>query len=52
MCLALHSISDENIKKTLTTNISVILMKNNTTYKIMPGVGTDVDLRMELNRFK
>lgn len=38
-------------KQMLGTDIGVILIKNDNSYKIIQGIGTDVDLIMDINGF-
>ena len=38
-------------KQELGTDVGVILIKNNNSYKIIQGIGTDVDLIVDINGF-
>ena len=38
-------------KQMLGTDIGVILLKNNSSYKIIKNIGTDVDLVMSINNY-
>ncbi|MDH5600190.1 MAG: hypothetical protein OEY78_02680 [Gammaproteobacteria bacterium] len=54
-----HTISPINIKnirrtfsnQELGSDVGVILIKNNNSYKIIQGIGTDVDLIVDINGF-